>query len=111
MATPIHAKVLEQLLSLKDVDLRIPKIVASKLIAKRASQLAPRDTGFMADHITGDEDGVHSEAHYTVYVEFGTFKMAAQPFLRPAVSEVQRNAVKAFGTALVIEIKKKLRIR
>ena len=104
-------KAIQQLMELQNIDFKIPKQWATKIIAKRASQIAPRDTGFMADHITGDENGVHSEADYSGFVEFGTYKMAAQPFIRPAIAEVQHNAVKAFGTALVIEIKKKLGIR
>lgn len=101
-------KAIKQLMELQNIDFKIPKQWAAKLIATRASQLAPRDTGFMADHITSDENGVKSEADYSGFVEFGTYKMAAQPFIRPAIDEVQQNAVKAFGTALVIEIKKKL---
>lgn len=37
---------------------------------------------------------VGTDVHYAAYVEFGTSKMAAQPFLRPAANEVQGNLSK-----------------
>lgn len=63
---------------------------------------APRDTGFMADHVetTYTHDGLIFETGwdsadffeaglqwYVPYVEWGTSKMAAQPSLTPAYEE------------------------
>lgn len=86
---------------------------AAEIVAKRASQIAPRDTGFMAEHITVEEDGekvfVVSQAPYSVHVEFGTSKMAAQPFMRPALAETERDVLRAAVKALKVEIREKLR--
>lgn len=59
-------------------------------IAADAQRFAPVDTGRLREsiHITddgGDERTITAEADYAVYVEEGTSKMAAQPFLRPAL--------------------------
>lgn len=65
------------------------------LVAQDARDNAPRLTGRLADGIKADPataDKVRISAHtedapsgpYSVYVELGTSKQAAQPFLAPA---------------------------
>lgn len=61
-------------------------------IAKRAKELAPEDTGFLkssiyAESISDTEAVVKADAYYSGYVEYGTSKMSAQPYMRPAVDE------------------------
>lgn len=51
-----------------------------------AKAFAPVDTGYMRDHIEKTKSGVVSRAPYSSYVEYGTYKMRAQPFMRPALS-------------------------
>jgi len=69
-------------------------------LERHAKRLAPVDTGTLRasihtvkiDNYTVEvRDGVH----YGVYQEYGTSKMAAQPFMRPAIysSENDRRAV------------------
>lgn len=55
-----------------------------------ASALAPVDTGRLRSSITHEVDGkesvsIGSDVEYAIYQEMGTSKMAAQPFLKPAV--------------------------
>jgi HK97 gp10 family phage protein len=55
-----------------------------------AQQLVPVDTGFLQSSIYYQmiDQGtveVGAEAEYASYVEFGTYKMAPQPYLRPAI--------------------------
>lgn len=64
-------------------------------IERKAKQLAPVDTGNLRRNIVV-EDGptefskkVSSKADYSLYVEFGTRKMAAQPFMSPAIFSEQ----------------------
>lgn len=67
------------------------------LVVRRAKMKAAVDTGHMrsviAMHPAGRvgafmaEMDVVSHADYSVYVEFGTSKMAAQPFMGPALDE------------------------
>jgi len=53
-------------------------------------QRAPVRTGYLRDHIqmtASSPEGmtIISEAPYSVFVEFGTYKMRAQPFFYPVV--------------------------
>lgn len=57
---------------------------------KRAKQLAPWDTGWMSNNIYSwmthaVRAEVISPANYSIYVEEGTRKMMAQPFMAPAL--------------------------
>jgi HK97 gp10 family phage protein len=40
---------------------------------------------------------VHAGMNYSVYVEYGTGRMAAQPFMAPAAAEEQPNLQRALG--------------
>lgn len=68
-------------------------------VQRRAKQLAPVDTGRLRASITealgSDAEGlverVGTNVEYAPHQEFGTSKMAAHPFLRPALDSV-RNA-------------------
>ena len=65
-------------------------------IVRQAKQLAPVDTGRLRSSITADlirSDGrpkavVGTNVEYAPFVEFGTSKQPAQPFLRPAAQQV-----------------------
>lgn len=55
-----------------------------------ATRLVPVDTGYLRSSIWADHDGsstvfFYAEADYAQYVEFGTFRMPAQEYFRPAV--------------------------
>lgn len=63
---------------------------------KHAKEKAPVDTGNLRDHIrhavSEDEKAVYigtydKEVPYALYVEVGTHKMAAQPYLKPAAAD------------------------
>jgi hypothetical protein len=64
-----------------------------------ATELCPVDTGNLRSSITHvvtrDEDGLvgylGSGVEYALDVELGTYKMEAQPYLRPALDEIVRS--------------------
>lgn len=60
---------------------------------KDAQQRAPVRTGFLRDNISGEVTGtslvVTSAAPYSIFVEAGTRRMAARPFLTPAVDQAK----------------------
>lgn len=62
---------------------------AGEAVADEARTLCPVDTGNLRDSIAVSADSggaeVSADADYAAYVEFGTWKMAAQPFLVPAL--------------------------
>lgn len=62
---------------------------AGELVANSARASCPVDTGALQASITSSAAGnsavIGAGASYAAYVEFGTCKMAAQPFLVPAL--------------------------
>ena len=62
---------------------------AALIVEGAAKNLSPVDTGNLKGSIThavGKDDArVGTNVEYAPYVEYGTSKMAAQPYLRPAV--------------------------
>ena len=72
-------------------------------VQAQAKQIAPKRTGYMANNIsvepvkktaTSVTGAVNAKADYSSFVEFGTYKMSAQPFIRPAVSGGQSVFIK-----------------
>lgn len=78
---------------------KAPKVVQAVIknngekMQGRAKALAPVDTWFMHDSIDSYYQGgvayVHSRAMYSGFLEYGTRKMSAQPFMRPAFEWVK----------------------
>lgn len=64
---------------------------SARNIAKRAKELAPKDTGALAESIEAKGNGatwtVEVGVDYGGFVEFGTRYMDAQPYLGPAAEE------------------------
>lgn len=63
-------------------------------IIRRAQERSRVDTGYMRGGwqsrvISSMEGIVYNLVEYTIYNEFGTVNMAAQPMLRPAVEETR----------------------
>jgi len=64
------------------------------IVAEQARQLAPFRTGYLRSTIGFRRQAplnwiVYAGAHYAGFVEFGTSKMAARPYLRPALTLTQ----------------------
>lgn len=63
-------------------------------IEARARAQAPVDTGFLKSSIEAVQEGraawrVEAAAEYAIFVEFGTRRMGARPFLIPALEAVR----------------------
>jgi len=73
----------------------------SVLVQGDATLRAAVDTGNLRasiDFEVGSDDAdIFDTADYAVHVEYGTSKMAAQPFLRPALHENKDNIIKIFS--------------
>lgn len=74
-------------------------VAGANVILDAAQQLVPVDTGFLRStgfiQAVGNDVEIGFEAEYASYVEFGTYKMAAQPFLRPAIDTAEQDALNA----------------
>lgn len=73
---------------------------AAKDVQGQAKGGAAVDTGFMRSNIRTMAQGkyaseVISHAEYSVYVEYGTYKMGAQPFMVPAAEAVRPSFIAA----------------
>lgn len=70
-------------------------------IEAHAKALAPVDTGLLRNSIHSEQKGeleweVESPVHYSVYQEYGTSRMAPQPFMTPASEMVRPKLAEAF---------------
>ncbi len=92
--------------AIKSVEDAINKaLTASALVVEgTAKNLAPVDTGNLRNSITHEVEGpearVGTNISYAIYQELGTSKMAAQPFLNPALEQNKGNIRKIFADAL-----------
>ena len=69
-----------------------------------AYDLCPVDTGELISSIDGFTDGegveVYADADYAQYVEYGTSKMEAQPYFRPAIAVALERAKRDWQEAV-----------
>ncbi len=74
---------------------------AAQDIEAGAKALARVDTGNMRNSINSRGSGltwlVHSPAEYSIFNEYGTYKMGAQPFMTPATEAVKPSYLAAMG--------------
>lgn len=89
------------------------------IVRDDAIQRAPRDTGALAEGIAIRVSGKDSDIHeatvdvgpskdefYSLFVEYGTAHMPAQPFLGPALEENKERVAEIMKTALLKAITK-----
>jgi len=75
------------------IEAGLPAIIAKTTldIEADAKKIVPVDTGNLKNSITSDIDGPHGEvgptASYGAYVEYGTARMAPQPYMGPAADK------------------------
>ena len=78
---------------------------AALTLEKNAKQNCPVDTGKLRASITTEVGNLEAEVgtnvEYALYVEFGTSKQSAQPFMRPAldkaITQLNRDMAKTLG--------------
>jgi HK97 gp10 family phage protein len=79
------------------------------LVVRSAKQHAPVDTGALRGLITPARPSVNeadaiSHAEYSIYQEVGTWKMAAHPFMRPALDENKDRIEELIGHEVVMAV-------
>jgi len=93
-------------------EINIPRAsLAGALVLQRYSQInAPVDTGFLRNSAESrkSQNGAELEfaANYSYYVEFGTSKMEAQPYVRPAIDGHFKEIVEAVKEEVQKDINK-----
>lgn len=65
-----------------------------KTFKEEATKLVPVDTGYLRSTIDAGTDGHHcwaeASAEYAEYVEYGTWRMEAQPYFEPALKKAMQ---------------------
>lgn len=80
-------------------------MAAGMAVEGYAKDLAPVDTGNLRNSITTEPSGdkevkVRTGVEYAIYQELGTYKMAAQPFLRLGIENNIATVVEIIAQAL-----------
>lgn len=77
-------------------------------VQRNAKSLAPVDTGVLRSSIKGNakDHEVKTKTKYAVHQEFGTSRMKAQPFMRPALKKEEKNLTKDIKKHITKELKK-----
>lgn len=74
-------------------------MAGAEAVADSARSMCPVDTGRLRSSIGVSQSGNGAEVYagedYAIYVEFGTYKTAAQPFLMPALSAAEEAVLSA----------------
>lgn len=91
----INAAAVEALAHGREVEALVGK--ALKAGEESAKRFVPVRTGALRDDITSEQTGttgkygnLSGSLDYPIYVEFGTGKMAAQPYLRPSIDAMKQ---------------------
>jgi HK97 gp10 family phage protein len=105
-------KALQQLSSIENLDFVRAEVKGVEIIADEARRLVPVDTGELQDSIEviveGNTVSLVAGTDHALPVEFGTIKMAAQPYMRPALDTKESEALQAIVDDLNKQIKSKL---
>lgn len=76
----------------------------AEVVADNARSVCPVDTGALRDSIAVTQSGTNAEisanTDYAAYVEFGTSKMAAQPYLVPSLLGNENAIIAAIAAGL-----------
>lgn len=76
----------------------------AETVRSGAAAVCPVDTGALRDSITVESDGnsavVSANTDYAAFVEFGTSKMAPQPYLVPALIENSQAVLSSIADVL-----------
>ena len=90
-----------------EIEERVSAAIAAgaEAVKERAQSVCPVDTGALRDSIAVSQDGTVAEisanTDYAAYVEFGTSKMAAQPYLVPSLLGNENAVLAAIAASLI----------
>lgn len=86
-------------------DMSEAQLAVLKAIYEESQRLVPVDTGNLKESGEYDSTSVGYGADYAAHVEFGTVKMEAQPFLRPAAENHKDELAHISANVIQKEIK------
>jgi HK97 gp10 family phage protein len=94
---------------LKEIDISDALLAAGYFIQGKAQEKAPVKTGFLRNSAETEktEDGVEIRflSNYSWYIENGSARMPARPFLRPAIDENNEEILKIIAEVIEQKLK------
>lgn len=96
----------EKLEKMSQAESKLPEIIRKNTLSieRKAKKYAPVDTGQLRRSIVSDcnenKGEVNVGVEYGDFVEHGTRKMTAQPYLKPAINEQQEKFLKDTDEAM-----------
>lgn len=79
-------------------------LLSAEAAANAARSLCPVDTGKLRDSISAQASGntavISASAPYAAYVELGTYKSGAQPYLVPSLTAAESSIIEALSGAI-----------
>jgi HK97 gp10 family phage protein len=112
MVIKIHGadKLLKKYNNLKGINLKRGYLEAALHVQGDVQEKVPVDTGRLKGSIradsTEDYGRVFTDVEYAIYVEYGTSKMKAQPFLRPSLVWNEKHINRILEDYIKLEIDK-----
>lgn len=111
-----YEELLKQFENIQDLDWVVAEKEGMEIIAEEARRLVPVDTGALQSTIEVQVEGETvnlvagdgRDVDYQYYVEFGTSKMEAQPYMRPAIDTKKNECNKAIAENLQKQIRAKV---
>ena len=98
--------------NLKNINCKKALLEGAKIIVGDARLIVPVVTGYLRDSIHSEETDngaeVRVDADYASFVEFGTYKMRAHPFIRPAVDINKSKIENKMKEIIEKEVKEKI---
>jgi len=105
-------KLIAQLSSLLGMDKEEALMAGADEIMPYMQSITAVDTGELRDSESAKAEGgavyLIAEADHASYIEFGTIKMAAQPFMRPAIDARRKQAIKAIVNNLKSQFRRRI---
>lgn len=105
-------RLLRQFDEIENLDWVKAEVEGLQLIADEAKSIVPVDTGALQETIRVEVEGEtvnlmagDDNVDYSLHVEFGTVKMAAQPYMRPAIDTREEQAIQVMANNLERQIK------
>ncbi len=110
-----YDRLLEQFEGIKNLDWVTAEKKGLQVIADEAVILVSVDTGDLQSTIRVEVDGEvvqltagGGDVDYPWFVELGTSKMSAQPYIRPAIDSKERESVKIIANDLESQMRRKI---
>ena len=105
-------ELIKQFHNLGNIDASKGLLAVAKMVMETSRKNAPEDTGNLKKSHKAVKAGKGAEiqvnAKYAAAVEYGTYKMNAQPYLRPAILQHKKQIANLAANEIEKEIKRKI---